>query len=123
MDNLTLNRKEFERYVIDHEEHLTVTAEKLRSEMATLAAYVNRADKRLRDQIQLKVAADLKLCSDIKRFGSFEMKAWQMGALPIGAHVCWCDECTGAGSGGDAAVAESSRARLSYPEGQLEKYM
>ena len=30
---LSLNRKEFNKYILDHEEHLTATAEKLRSEV------------------------------------------------------------------------------------------
>jgi hypothetical protein len=91
-DVLTLSRKEVQRYIVDHEEHLTVTAEKLRSEMAGLAAYVHRAEKRLRDLIQLKVAADLKLCRDIKLYGKFEISKWQMTALPSDLHVCECSE-------------------------------
>ena len=115
-ESLSLNRKEFNRYIVDHEEHLTVTAEKLRSEMATLAAYVHRAEKRLRDQIQLKVAADLKLCRDIKKFGHFEVQAWQMGALPTESHICWCDSCTGrVEHEGDM----SGRARLRFPQDPL----
>ena len=66
---LSLNRKELNRYIVDHEEHLTVTAEKFRSEMAGLTLFVYRVEKRLRDTIQLKVAADYKLCRDIKNFG------------------------------------------------------
>jgi len=91
-DVLTLSRKEVQRYIVNHEEHLTVTAEKLRSEMAGLAAYVHRAEKRLRDLIQLKVAADLKLCRDIKLYGKFEISKWQMTALPSDLHVCECSE-------------------------------
>ena len=86
-DVLTLNRKEFDKYVIDHEEHLAATAEKLRNEIAGLTHFIHKAEKRLRDQIQLKVAADLKLCQNIKKFGHFKMQAWQMGALPHGSHV------------------------------------
>ena len=52
-DVLSLNQKEFNRYVIDHEEHLVATAEKLRGEMAGLAHFVHKAEKNLRDQIQL----------------------------------------------------------------------
>ncbi|KAL8707645.1 MAG: hypothetical protein Q9225_007727 [Loekoesia sp. 1 TL-2023] len=90
---LSLSRKEFNTYVLDHEQHLAVTAEKLRNEMTKLAAYCNRAEKRLRDLIQLKVAADLKLCRDIAQFGKFEIATWQMEALPTGAHICQCLKC------------------------------
>ena len=87
-DILTLDRKELDKYVVDHEEHLAAMTEKLRSEMAGLGHYVRKAEKRLRDQIQLKVATHLKLCQNIKKVGHFEMKAWQMGALAHGSHVC-----------------------------------
>ena len=50
---------------MDHEDHLTATAERLRSEMAGLnATFVHRAEKRLKNQIQLKVCTDYKLCRD-----------------------------------------------------------
>ncbi|CAD6585007.1 MAG: hypothetical protein ASARMPRED_001978 [Alectoria sarmentosa] len=118
---LTLSRKEVNRYIVDHEEHLTATAEKLRSEMAGLAAYVHRAEKRLRDLIQTKIAADLRLLRDIKKFGSFEVQAWQMGALPHGSHVCWCDICTGTPRTADEDVDPdpdaASRVALQYPAG------
>ena len=93
-DVLSLNRKEFNRYVIDHEEHLVATAEKLRGEMAGLAHFVHKAEKNLRDQIQLKVAADLKLCRDVKKYEKWQLKTWQLGALPHGMHLCECDTCT-----------------------------
>ena len=112
---LSLNRREFNKYVNDHEDHLTATAEKLRSEMANLASYVHRAEKRLRDLIQLKVAADMKLCRDIKQFGQFEMKVWQMEALPHNGHTCWCNRCTG---GVDDGVVDS-RVPLRYPSSGL----
>ena len=112
---LTLSRKEVNRYIVDHEEHLTATAEKLRSEMAGLAAYVHRAEKRLRDLIQTKIAADLRLLRDIKKFGSFELQAWQMGALPHGAHLCCCDVCTGQPDVADPDAG--SRVALQYPTG------
>lgn len=50
-DSLSLNRKEFNKFIIDHEKHLTVTAEKLRSEMTSLIVFVHKAEKRLRDDI------------------------------------------------------------------------
>ena len=94
---------------MDHEDHLTAMAERLRSEMAGLATFVHRAEKRLPDQIQLKVATDYKLCRDITLFGSFEMKVWQMGALPINIHTCWCDICI---DNGENNVGKSTRAPL-----------
>ena len=48
-DVLTSNRKEFNRYLTDHEDHLTATAERPRSEMAGLATFIYRAEKRLRE--------------------------------------------------------------------------
>ena len=58
-DILILDRKELDKYVVDHEKHLAATTEKLRSEMIGLGHYVQKAEKRLRDQIQLKVATHL----------------------------------------------------------------
>ena len=116
-DVLTLSRKEVNKYILDHEEHLTVTAEKLRSEMAGLAAFVHRAEKRLRDQIQTKIAADLKLCRDIKKFGHFELKSWQIAALPSGLHVCRCEECEAEFDPFDHSQPASIK--LQYPEGGL----
>ena len=103
--------------MIAHEEHLILTAEKLRYEMAGLAAFVHKAEKRLRDNIQLKIAADYRLCRDIKLFGKFEMKAWQMGALPTGTHVCWCDVCIS--SLADANLSSSFKNRLEYSASSL----
>lgn len=65
---------------------------RLRGDLAGLAAYVQRAKKQLRDEIQLKVAADLKLCRDIKKFGRFIIQGWQMEVLPFGTHACRCTE-------------------------------
>ena len=77
-----LSRKELTQHMEAHEGHIVAVAERLRGEMSSLATYVNRAEKRLRDDIQLKVAADLKLLRDIKRFGHFELQAWQVHAFP-----------------------------------------
>ena len=106
-----------EQLIIAHEEHLIVTAEKLRCEMAGLAAFVHKAEKRLRDNIQLKIAADYKLCRDIKLVGKFEMKAWQMGALHTGTHVCWCDVCIS--SLADTNLSSSFKDRLEYSASSL----
>jgi hypothetical protein len=46
-DVLTLNQKKFNKYINDHEEHFIATAEKLKSEMTTLTAYVHCTDKHL----------------------------------------------------------------------------
>ena len=113
-DDLAMKKEDVNRYIVDHEDHLAATAEKLRTEMTSLAVYVNRAEKRLRDQVQLKIAADLKLCRDIKRFGKFEVKAWQMGALPIDAHICWCDLCSGGHDRNADPVYENSNVPLQY---------
>ena len=93
-DAIPLKRIELNKYIQAHEEHLTATVERLRIEFSPLAAYVSKAEKRLRDLVQLKVAADLKLCRDIKKFGRFEVQAWQMGALPTERHICRCLKCT-----------------------------
>lgn len=89
-DVLPLSRIDLKKYVSSHEDHLTVTAEKLRGELAALSAYVNKAEKTLRDQIQLKVAADMKLLADLEKHKEFEIQVWQMEALPINLHVCKC---------------------------------
>ena len=39
------------------------------------------------------MAADLKLLRDIKRFGKFELQAWQIGALPQETHAYKCSLC------------------------------
>ena len=112
-DVLKLSRKEVNSYIQDHEDHLAATAEKLRSEMAGLAAFVHRAEKRLRELIQLKIAADYKLCRDVAQFGEFDLSGWQMEALPIEAHVCWCERCTGR----EGVDNLTLRVPLRYPPG------
>lgn len=91
-DVLTLNRKEFNRYVVDHENYLTATAEKLRGEMAGLAHFVHKAEKSLRDQVQLKIAADLKLdalgCRPYLSF-AFPYQESDSGP-PYGRHIAPC---------------------------------
>jgi len=91
-DVLTLSQKKVQRYIVNHEEHLIITAEKLRSEMTDLAVYVHRAKKHLRNLIQLKIVADLKLCRDIKLYDKFEISKWQMTALSSDLHVCECSK-------------------------------
>lgn len=46
---------------MDHEDHLTVTTEKFRNEMAKLITYVQRAEKHLKDSIATKVTANMKI--------------------------------------------------------------
>ena len=87
----------------------------LRSEMAGLAAFVHRAGKRSKDQIQTKIAAELKLCRDIKKSGKFELKAWQIAAAPLGLHISCCDECAADSDPFDRSQPPS--VRLKYPEG------
>lgn len=110
-DVLSLSRKEFNRYVTDHKDHLMETAEKLQSEMAKLAHFAHKAEKRLRDQIQLKVAANLKLCGDMEKYKKWEMKTWQLGALPHGMHICRCDVCAARQPDATSFVG----AKLAYP--------
>ena len=71
--SLTLNRKKFNRYIKNHENHLSVTAMRLRNEMTSLTLFVHRADKKLKNAIQLKMTTDLKLLRDIKQFGKYEI--------------------------------------------------
>ena len=80
---------------VDFADEDLATAEKLRSETAGLAAFVHPAEKRLRELIPLKVAAGFQLCRDVEPFGRFEFTTWRMDALPLNAHVCWCEGCTG----------------------------
>ena len=72
---------------------LPLTRKDLDVFMKALSGHVQRTEKRLRDVIRLKMAADLKLCTDIRRFGKFEMQVWQMEALPSGLHRCQCARC------------------------------
>ena len=72
---------------------LPLTRKDLDIFMTALSGHVQRTEKRLRDVIRLKMAADLKLCTDIRRFGKFEMQVWQMEALPSGLHRCQCARC------------------------------
>ena len=71
--DLFLNKKEINRYILNHENHFIVTVEKLKSEMTELVAYIQRAEKRLRDLITLKIIANFKICQDIKNFEKFEI--------------------------------------------------
>ena len=72
-ESLTLNRKKFNRYIKNHENHLSIIAMRLRSEMINLTLFVHRVDKKLRDVIQLKMTIDLKLLRDIKQFEKYEI--------------------------------------------------
>ena len=60
-----LTSEEANAYAEANEAHMIATTEKLRCDMSKLAAYVHHAELRLRDLIQIKVAADLKLLRDI----------------------------------------------------------
>lgn len=64
-------REEVNQSILGMEHHLTITAEKLRMDMSDLTAYFPRAEKHLDEQRSTKVAADMKLPYDIKKFGRF----------------------------------------------------
>ena len=63
---LSLNCKKFNNYINNYKNHFIVIVEKLRSEMLDLAFYIYRAEKRLRDLIQLKIIVDYKLYRNIE---------------------------------------------------------
>ena len=86
-------RKELNTHFNVHENHLICVAKKFRDEMSTVATYVNRAKKRFRDDIQLKIATDFKLLKDIKNNEQFELKNWQIVVLFSNAHECQCFHC------------------------------
>ena len=44
------------------------------------------------------------------------MKVWQMGALPINIHTCWCDICI---NNGENNVGKSTGAPLGYAKAGL----
>ncbi|KAL8705524.1 MAG: hypothetical protein Q9201_001341 [Fulgogasparrea decipioides] len=69
-DSVLYSRAKFSKFIRDHEDHLNAAAERSRSDMVVFSAYAYRAEKRSRDLIQLKVAADLKLCYDIVLYGN-----------------------------------------------------
>ena len=71
---ISFSRKKLNTHLNAHENHLICVAKKFRDEMSTVATYVNRAKKRFRDDIQLKVATDFKLLKDIKNNEQFELK-------------------------------------------------
>ena len=48
-EHLSLNRKEFDRYIINYKKHLIVTIKKLKSKMTDLANFMYRVKKRLRE--------------------------------------------------------------------------
>ena len=70
--SLTLNRKKFNRYIKNHENHLFVIAMRLKNEMINLILFVHRVDKILKNVIQLKMTIDFKLFRDIKQFEKYE---------------------------------------------------
>ena len=74
--SLTLNRKKFNRYIKNHENHLSVIAMRLKREMTSLILFVHRVDKKLKNVIQLKMTIDLKLFRDIKQFEKYEIATW-----------------------------------------------
>ena len=49
--SFSLNKKKFERYIIDYKKYFIVMTEKLRSEMIIFITYIHREKKRLRDLI------------------------------------------------------------------------
>ena len=104
--SLTLNRKKFNRYIKNHENHLFVIAMRLRSEMTNLILFVHRVDKKLRDVIQLKMTTDFKLLRDIKQFGKYEIATWQMIVLLTKAHMCICAICEIITTGNFSAFAQ-----------------
>lgn len=67
-------RKEIDTYIIAHEAHLIATTEKLRAEMSELAAYVNRAEKSLREKLRTIIAVNEKILRDIVMYDKFEIK-------------------------------------------------
>lgn len=71
--DLLLSCKELHHHITAHKTHLIAVTEKLQEEMSILAAFVHRAEKSLRNKIQLKIVADLKLLRDIKCFDHFEL--------------------------------------------------
>ena len=71
--SLTLNRKKFNRYIKNHENHLFVIAMRLKNEMINLILFVHRVDKILKNVIQLKMTIDFKLFRDIKQFEKYEI--------------------------------------------------
>ena len=50
-DSLSLNRKEFNRYIVDYEEYLIIIIKKLRSEIVGLVIFIYKVEKRLKDAI------------------------------------------------------------------------
>ena len=118
-NEIPLTRKELNGHLQAHEAHLIAVAEKLRGEMSSVAIFVQRAEKRLRDEIQLKVAADLKLLRDIKRFGKFELQAWQIEALPQETHQCKCPICQQVPEG-DAPDGAKYLFGPDFPQGDMD---
>lgn len=74
-NELSLSHKELNRHLQKEKSHLMTVAEKMQDEMFSLAIYINRVKKRLRDMIQLKAVTDLKLLQDIKKFSNFELQS------------------------------------------------
>ena len=93
-NEISLSRKKLNAHFQAHENHLICVAEKFRDEMSSVATYVNRVEKRLRNDIQFKIATNLKLLRDIKNNEQFELKSWQIVALSFNAHECKCFHCT-----------------------------
>ena len=74
-NEISLSRKKLNAHFQAHENHLICVAEKFRDEMSSVATYVNRVEKRLRNDIQFKIATNLKLLRDIKNNEQFELKS------------------------------------------------
>ena len=49
--SFSLNKKKFERYVINYKKYFIIMIEKLRSEMIIFIIYIYRKEKRLRNLI------------------------------------------------------------------------
>ena len=72
-NEISLFRKKLNEHFRAHKNHLISVIEKLREKMFEIATYVNRAKKRLRNFIALKIATNFKLLRNIKKNQQFEL--------------------------------------------------
>ena len=50
-NTLSLNKKKFNKFILDYEKHFIITIEKLRNEITILTTFIHKAKKRLRNNI------------------------------------------------------------------------
>ena len=89
----SLTKQEQLEHELHQKDHLLTLAERLRQESAPIVAFIARHGEMLAKREQSAAAASCKLMDDLALYGKFEVKQWQIAALPTAMHACQCPVC------------------------------